>query len=305
MRKSAAIALGGLFLLAGCREEGEMAREPVEIWGGRLEGLVESYGAPRLDRLDGGLIEILRSGDCWKSYDRGGFHASCSDQEELFSSLDMLRDRCRAGGFDTRLVVSAPAEIPFQEVGRAVRTAATVGICDIEFLVDQGTGLSRPSAFNLDLGMTPGCSVPSGIEPILICVDGGGEVAMGTGASRNVMDRDKTDRTLRNLDQRLSTYHHAAEAASSISIVQIYVAPGASYQRMIDVLACVEWNHIGKTYFTDIPNDTDLGCGGARELRLLPVDIPRAPSSMGQVRPLGLAPHENQLPKPPFDPELD
>ena len=122
------MVLGEVLLLAGCRDDAEIVHEPVEIWGGRLEGLVQSYGAPRLDTRDRGLVEILRNGDCWKIYDRGRFHASCQDQEELMDRLGELRDRCRLEGFEARLVISAPAVATFREISEAVRMAAKSGI---------------------------------------------------------------------------------------------------------------------------------------------------------------------------------
>ena len=152
--------------------------------------------------------------------------------------------------------------------------------------------------------MAAGCYAPPEIEPIFIIVDVDEKVSLGTGPARVVLDRDKSDRTLTNLDQRLSAYQHAAEAASSVAAVQIYVAPSAPYQRMIDVLACVEWNRIERVFFIDMPDGPEMGCGGLPlpELRLKPMVKPRAPSGLG---PLGLAPRENRLPEPPFDPDLD
>ncbi|WP_379716152.1 hypothetical protein [Haloferula chungangensis] len=299
-----AIGLAGGLLLAGCRHEEVAEREPVDIHGGRLEGLVKSYGAPSLDLRDGGLLEVLRRGDGWKTYDQGRFHASCPDHDKLIDSFQEIRERCRREGFEERLLISAPAEIPFREIRELLRIAAKSGICDIEFLVDQGTGPSRPAGFHLSLAWGVGCWGPPNIEPVFIVVDADEKVSVGLGAARDVLDRDREDRTLTNLDQRLSAYKMAMEATSSVGSVEIHVAPGASYQRMIDVLACVAWNRIDRVNFTDLEDRQETTCarGCDLKLNLVPITTPRAPSGMG---PLGLAPKEGELPAPPFDPDFD
>ncbi|MGB6223075.1 MAG: hypothetical protein WBG04_18745 [Haloferula sp.] len=274
----------------------------------RLEGLVESYGAPSLDLQDGGLIEILKGEEGWMCYDRGRFQASCRNQEELINRFHDLRDRHCLQGFETKLVVSAQAETPFREIREVVRTAAKSGICDIRFLVDQVNGVSKPSALPLSLALAAGCAVPPEIEPFFIIVDADEKVSVGTGPARVVMDRDRADRTLTHLDRSLWAFHRVAAATSSVALVQIYVAPSASYQRMIDVLACVKWNKIDRPHFTDILDDGPvLGCSGLPmpDLRLKPLAKPRAPSSGVLVRPPGLDPHEGGLPESPFGPDSD
>ena len=296
--------IGGLVFLTGCGEDAGSSNEPVEIWGGSLDGLAEAYGAPVLDRKDRGLVEILMIEKSWKSYDRGRFHASSSDREQLMESLEELRDGCKSDGFEARLVVSAPAQTPFWKIREAIRTAAMLGICDIEFLVDQPS--SRESAFHLGLPMAIGCGVAPGIEPLFVRVDADERVSIGHGASRLVLDHDKSDSTLPGLDERLRSYARAAEAASSVSSVQIHVDSNAPYQRMIDVLACVEWNGLERTNFTDLVDGPETTCMGmpGPELRLEQMEKPRAPSKSWST-PLGLAPNEEYQPKPPFDPDLD
>lgn len=107
-----------------------------------------------------------------------------------------------------------------------------------------------------DLGMALPSSAPSSeqpkIEPMFIKVDSAGAIFVGTGASQQALDNDVNVRNLPLLLSQLELYSAAARSAGSNPLVQIYVDPDASQQRVIDVLNALAGVSITSVTFTDL-----------------------------------------------------
>lgn len=107
-----------------------------------------------------------------------------------------------------------------------------------------------------DLGMALPASTPSTeqpkIEPMFIRVDAGGIIYTGTGPSQQTLDTDPSVRDLPLLTSQLELYASAARSAGSNPLVQIYVDPGATQQRVIDVLNSLAGEGITSVTFTDL-----------------------------------------------------
>ncbi len=107
-----------------------------------------------------------------------------------------------------------------------------------------------------DLAMALPSSTPSSeqpkIEPMFIRVDGFGAIFTGTGPSQQALDSDPSNRDLPLLLSQLNLYASAARSAGSNPLVQIYVDPGATQQRVIDVLNALASEDIKSVTFTDL-----------------------------------------------------
>lgn len=98
---------------------------------------------------------------------------------------------------------------------------------------------------------TPSSEQPK-IEPMFIRVDSSGAIFTGTGASQQALDSDPSVRDLPLLLSNLNLYAAAARSAGSNPLVQIYVDPGATQQRVIDVLNALASEDIKSVTFTDL-----------------------------------------------------
>ncbi len=108
-----------------------------------------------------------------------------------------------------------------------------------------------------DLGMALPANNPSSaeqpkIEPMFIRVDASGAIYSGTGASQQPLDSDSSVREVPLLDSQLDLYSEAARSAGSNPLVQVYVDPGATQQRVIDVLNALAGVKITSVTFTDL-----------------------------------------------------
>ncbi|MFK7850619.1 MAG: ExbD/TolR family protein [Akkermansiaceae bacterium] len=107
-----------------------------------------------------------------------------------------------------------------------------------------------------DLGMALPASTPSDeqpkIEPMFIKVEASGQIFTGTGPSQQAMDSDGSVRDLPLLSSQLELYSAAAKSAGSNPLVQIYVDPGSTQQRVIDVLNALAGVKITSVTFTDL-----------------------------------------------------
>lgn len=90
------------------------------------------------------------------------------------------------------------------------------------------------------------------IEPMFIRVDGNGVIYSGTGAGQQQLDSDSSVREVPLLDSQLELYAAAAASAGSQPLVQVYVDPGATQQRVIDVLNSLAGAKITSVTFTDL-----------------------------------------------------
>ncbi len=108
-----------------------------------------------------------------------------------------------------------------------------------------------------DLGMAlPASSAPSSeqpkIEPMFIRVDVSGAIYSGAGSGQQPLDSDVSVREVPLLDSQLDLYAAAALSAGSKPLVQVYVDPGATQQRVIDVLNALAKAGITSVTFTDL-----------------------------------------------------
>jgi biopolymer transport protein ExbD len=107
-----------------------------------------------------------------------------------------------------------------------------------------------------DLAMALPASAPSDdqpdIEPMFIKVESGGAIFSGTGASQQALDNNPDERTLPLLLSQLELYRAAALSAGSKPLVQIYVDPDSTQQRVIDVLNALAKVGITSVTFTDL-----------------------------------------------------
>lgn len=107
-----------------------------------------------------------------------------------------------------------------------------------------------------DLGMALPSSQPSSeqpkIAPMFIRVDVNGTIYVGTGASQQSLDSDVSINELPLLNGHLETYAAAARSAGDKPVVQVYVDPGTTQQRVIDVLNALAGVNIESVTFTDL-----------------------------------------------------
>lgn len=107
-----------------------------------------------------------------------------------------------------------------------------------------------------DLVMALPASAPSSeqseIEPMFIKVEASGTVFTGTGASQQALDNNPNERNLPLLLSQLGLYHDAALSAGNKPLVQIYVDPETTQQRVIDVLNALAKTGITSVTFTDL-----------------------------------------------------
>ncbi len=108
-----------------------------------------------------------------------------------------------------------------------------------------------------DLGMAlPANSPPSSeqpkIDPMFIRVDASGAVFSGAGDAQQALDSDASARDLPLLLSQLQLYAAAARSAGNNPLVQISVDPGATQQRVIDVLNSLAAVEISSVTFTDL-----------------------------------------------------
>jgi biopolymer transport protein ExbD len=107
-----------------------------------------------------------------------------------------------------------------------------------------------------DLGMSLPAANPSNeqpkIEPMFIRVDVAGVIYTGVGAGQQQLDQDASVRDVPLLDNQLDLYSAAARSAGSTPLVQVFVDPGTTQQRVIDVLNSLAGAGISSVTFTDL-----------------------------------------------------
>jgi biopolymer transport protein ExbD len=107
-----------------------------------------------------------------------------------------------------------------------------------------------------DLAMSLPAAAPSNeqpkIEPMFIRVDAAGVISTGVGAGQQQLDSDASVREVPLLGSQLDLYAAAARSAGSTPLVQVYVDPGATQQRVIDVLNALAGADISSVTFTDL-----------------------------------------------------
>jgi biopolymer transport protein ExbD len=141
-----------------------------------------------------------------------------------------------------------------KEVDPELDISSLIDICFLLLIYFLVTQTIKPRETDLAMALpasTPSTDQPK-IEPMFIRVDGTGAVYSGTGASQQPLDSDPTSRDLPLLGSQLDLYSAAARSAGSNPLVQIYVDPGATQQRVIDVLNALAGASITSVTFTDL-----------------------------------------------------
>ncbi len=96
----------------------------------------------------------------------------------------------------------------------------------------------------------------SPIEPLFIRVNEQGAVFIGKGVGERPMDADSASRDMPLLASHLDLYQAAARSAGEKPLVQIWVDPGVTQQRVIDVLNALAAAGIANVTFTDLVEKT-------------------------------------------------
>jgi biopolymer transport protein ExbD len=91
---------------------------------------------------------------------------------------------------------------------------------------------------------------------MFIRVDAAGAVFTGTGLGERSMDNDPRSRDLPLLASQLKLYTEAAMGTGETPLVQIWVDPGVTQQRVIDVLNALAGAGIDRVTFTDLIEQT-------------------------------------------------
>lgn len=132
--------------------------------------------------------------------------------------------------------------------------SSLIDICFLLLIYFLVTSTLKPREQDLAMALpssTPSSEQPK-IEPMFIRVDSSGAIFTGTGASQQALDSDPSVRDLPLLLSNLNLYAAAARSAGSNPLVQIYVDPGATQQRVIDVLNALASEDIKSVTFTDL-----------------------------------------------------
>jgi biopolymer transport protein ExbD len=99
---------------------------------------------------------------------------------------------------------------------------------------------------------SPPSSTQPKIDPMFIKVDAAGAVFTGAGDAQQSLDTDASVRELPLLNSQLQLYSAAAKSAGNNPLVQIWVDPGTTQQRVIDVLNALAAVGISSVTFTDL-----------------------------------------------------
>jgi biopolymer transport protein ExbD len=145
---------------------------------------------------------------------------------------------------------SRPAEEPAPELD----ISSLIDVCFLLLIYFIVTSTVTPR--ETDLGMALPAAAPSTeqpkIEPMFIRVDVAGIIYTGVGAGQQQLDSDSSVREVPLLDSQLDLYSAAARSAGSNPLVQVYVDPGTTQQRVIDVLNSLAGAGITSVTFTDL-----------------------------------------------------
>ena len=87
---------------------------------------------------------------------------------------------------------------------------------------------------------------------MFISVDAAGVIYTGVGVGQQILDQNADDRNVPLLDKLLNMYAVNARSAGSNPLVQVYVDPGTTQQRVIDVLNSLAGARISSITFTDL-----------------------------------------------------
>lgn len=137
--------------------------------------------------------------------------------------------------------------------------SSLIDVCFLLLIYFLVTMTIVPRESDLPLALpTPNAVDPnnSPIDPMFIRVDGAGAVFTGTGVGERPMDNDVGSREMPLLASQLKLYTDAAISAGEKPLVQIWVDPGVTQQRVIDVLNALAAAEIADVTFTDLIEKT-------------------------------------------------
>lgn len=135
--------------------------------------------------------------------------------------------------------------------------SSLIDVCFLLLIYFLVTMTVVPRESDLPLALPSGNPAPSSpIEPIFIRVNAAGAVFTGTGSGERPMDNDPSSRDLPLLASQLKLYTDAAGSAGEKPLVQIWVDPAATQQRVIDVLNALVAAGIASVTFTDLVEKT-------------------------------------------------
>jgi biopolymer transport protein ExbD len=229
-------------LLAACRQTPAPVT-PVPS-GRELAALPTAVSAPVFAPPSGHYAEAVLHDGRSQVYAAGKSVGDATTPEELESLFKSAKERADLAGLQPVLLISADAQTPFEQVAASIRVAALTGIEEFHFLVlpsEPGSGETSSHALSLSL---PPMGDGSRVEPLSILITDSGEIAAGTGASRQMLDSVTASADLPGLEAQLRIYTSATRAANSTPVAQLLVQPAAPYQRFIDALCRFHANGI-------------------------------------------------------------
>lgn len=135
--------------------------------------------------------------------------------------------------------------------------SSLIDVCFLLLIYFLVTSTIAPRETDLALSLpTPTSGPSSPIDPMFIRVDAAGAVFTGVKMGERPMDNDASSRDLPLLASQLDLYRAAAMSAGEKPLVQIWVDPGATQQRVIDVLNALAAAKIADVTFTDLIEKT-------------------------------------------------
>jgi biopolymer transport protein ExbD len=131
--------------------------------------------------------------------------------------------------------------------------SSLIDVCFLLLIYFLVTSTIAPRERDLPLAMPGDNPAPSSpIEPMFIRVDAAGAVFTGTGVGERPMDNDPASRDLPLLASHLELYMGALRGTREKPLVQIWVDPEVTQQRVIDVLNALAAAGMANVTFTDL-----------------------------------------------------
>jgi biopolymer transport protein ExbD len=290
-RKFTIALLLGILMLAGCEKQAnvEIVNAPAELAQGyTLSDLVFAANAPVFNPVETSYVEAVRSEGAWDIHAQGEIKGPCRSEDEIYQAVGELLGTQGTQG-EPRIVISAERDTPFAEIRTMVRGAAKAGFGRVDFLVSTASQKRVNHTFPLELPAADGGGPAYDIEPFMVSVDEKGQVLMGLGAGRTMLDSDPEDHTLPKLGSTLELFSAAARAAQCQPYCMVHVDAAARYQRVIDVLSRFNGHQIARIIFTDFTDVLETTCEGMNfgqkeRLDLLKIKpLPSGPSSQTRM----------------------
>jgi biopolymer transport protein ExbD len=143
---------------------------------------------------------------------------------------------------------------PAEDADPALDISSLIDVCFLLLIYFLVTSTIKPKESDLDLHLASRESeeIQPHIVPLLIKVETDNTVSVGIGSTQQLLDTDPDLRELPVLCSWLDIYAAAARSAFNQPLVQLWVADGASQQRVVDVLNALASKGIHNVAFTDL-----------------------------------------------------